>query len=78
MPMSKLELYLTADMRYKASYLNKEGLIYHFKQVSTKNIYMIAREYCPRDNGGCPIETGCYECWESFVNKVLRRGGPTL
>lgn len=75
MPMSKLELYLTVDMRHKASYLNKEGLIYHFKQVSTKNTYVIARIYCPRDNGNCPTGISCDECWESFANKVLRKGG---
>lgn len=77
MPMSKLELYLTADMRYKASYLNKEGLLYHFKQVSIKNTHVIVSLYCPRDNGNCP-NSGCDECWESFANKVLNGGGPTL
>ena len=75
--MSKLEAYLTVDMRYKASYLNKEGLIYHFKQVSIKNIHVIVSLYCPRDNGNCP-NGGCYECWESFANKVLNGGGPAL
>ena len=77
MPMSKLELYLTADMRHKASYLNKESLIYHFRRVSTKNTYVIVSMYCPRDNENCP-SSGCDECWESFANKVLRKGGPTL
>ena len=77
MPMSKLELYLTVDMRDKADYLSKKDLIYHFKEVSAKNNpYRIVKEDCPKDNRYC---TGpCYECWESFANKVLRRGGPTL
>lgn len=79
MPMSKLELYLTADMRHKASYLNKESLIYHFKRVSAKkNPHIIVSVYCIRDSGNCPGDIGCDECWESFANKVARRGGPVL
>lgn len=75
--MTKLELYLTVSMRDAATYLNKKGLIHHFKRVSSKNNpYRIVGEDCPKDNWYC---TGtCHDCWESFANKVLRKGGPVL
>lgn len=79
MPMSKLEAYLTADMRNRIRYLNREGLIYHFKRVSAeKNPYMIVRAYCIEDSLHCRGSISCSECWESFVSKVLNGGGPAL
>lgn len=79
MPMSKLEAYLTADMRNRIRYLSREGLIYHFKRVSAKNNpYMIVREYCIEDILYCRGNISCSECWEPFVSKVLNGGGPVL
>lgn len=81
MPMSKLEAYLTADMRKRIRFLNREGLIYHFKRVSAeKNPYMIVRAYCIGDAMSCGAGTPwpCNECWELVVRKVLSEGGPVL
>lgn len=77
MSMSKLEAYLTADMRDKVRHLNKKGIIHHFKEVSAKESpCTIERGYCPQDNRYCTMT--CHECWESFVNKVKEGGNPVL
>lgn len=79
MPMSKLELYLTADMRDKVRYLSRKGIIQHFKAVSAKkNPHMVVREYCIEGKLYCADNISCSECWELVVRTVLSEGGPVL
>lgn len=81
MPMSKLEAYLTADMRVRVRLLNKKALIFHFERISTaKCIEDIANWYCIGDATSCRAGTPwpCNECWELAVRTVLSKGGPVL
>jgi hypothetical protein len=75
-PMTNIELYLTAYLRYESAFVMEKELIDDIKRFSDRDTIYIVRFACPRTNAGC--NGLCFQCWESHARQIREEGGPAL